>query len=71
MQLALQLSLPPEAVSKIDVDRIHINDKCLYMFKTWLERTCDPCWCQVANAFKMVNLNTTAREIESKFGRLC
>ena len=39
------------------------------MFNTWLRQTCDPCWCQVANAFKMVKLNEAAREIKKKIGK--
>ena len=53
----------------IDVDNARVNDKCYDMFNTWLKRTCDPCWCKVANAFKMVNLHEAAKEIEAKFGR--
>ena len=69
-QLSLELSLPPEVVDKIDVDHIHITDKCYDMFNTWLERTCDPCWCLVASAFKMVKLNEAAGKIENKFSKL-
>ena len=67
-QLALELSLSAEVVNTIDVDHGSVNNKCYDMFNTWLRQTCDPCWCQVANAFKMVKLNEAAREIESKFG---
>ena len=69
-QLALQLSLSPEAVNIIDVNHVDVNDKCYDMFNTWLRQTCDPCWCQVADAFKMVKLNEAAREIETKLGEL-
>ena len=68
-QLALELSLSVEVVNKIDADRVHITDKCYDMFNTWLEQTCDPCWCQVASAFKMVKLNEAAGEVERKFGK--
>ena len=68
-QLALELLLSPEVVDTIDADHpIHVNDKCYEMFNTWLRQTCDPCWCQVAGAFKMVKLYEAAREIESKLG---
>ena len=68
-QLALQLSLSPEVVDIIDLDYNKVKDKCYGMFKSWLMRTCDPCWCQVASAFKMVKLNEAAGEIEKKFGK--
>ena len=67
-QLALQLSLSPEVVDTIDVNHVDVNDKCYDMFSSWLRQTCDPCWCQVASAFKKVNLNEAAREIENKLG---
>ena len=68
-QLALQLSLSPEVVDRIDVNHSDVNDKCYHMFSSWLKRTCDPCWCQVASAFKMVKLNEAAGEIKKKFGK--
>ena len=67
-QLALQLSLSPEVVDTIDVNNEDVNNKCYEMFSIWLRQTCDPCWCQVANAFKMVKLYEAAREIENKLG---
>ena len=67
-QLALELSLSAEAVNIIDVNHVDVVNKCYDMFNTWLRQTCDPCWCQVANAFKMVKLNEAAREIETKLG---
>ena len=68
-QLALQLSLSPQVVDIMDFDCSGINDKCYDMFSSWLKWTCDPCWCQVASAFRMVNLNEAAGEIEKKFGK--
>ena len=68
-QLALELSLSPETVNIIDANHVDVNGKCYDMFNTWLKQTCDPCWCQVADAFKMVKLNEVAREIKKKFGR--
>ena len=65
---ALQLSLSPEVVNRIDVNHIDVRNKCSNMFNTWLEMTPNSCWCQVVNAFKMVKLNEAAREIEKKFG---
>ena len=67
-ELALELSLSSEAIDTINVKPVDVKDKCYDMFNTWLRQTCDPCWCQVANAFKMVKLNEAAREIENKFG---
>ena len=68
-QLALELSLSPEDINIINANHNDIKNKCYYMFHTWLERTCDPCWCQVASAFEMVKLYAAAKEIEKKFGR--
>ena len=68
-QLALELSLSAEAVDTFNVNNGDVNDKCYDMFNTWLKQTYDPCWCQVASAFKMVKLNETAGEIEKKFGK--
>jgi len=68
-QLALELSLSPEDVDVIDVNHVDVNDKCYEMFNTWLRRTCDPCWCQVANALKIVKLNEVTIEVENKLGK--
>ena len=68
-KVALELSLSAHEVDRINVDHSFVNKKCHNMFNTWLNQTCDPCWCQVANAFKMVGLNEVAREIKEKFGR--
>ena len=68
-QLALELSLSAEVVDRIDVNHVDVNNKCYEMFNTWLRQTCDPCWCQVANAFKMVKLYKIATEVENKFGK--
>lgn len=67
-QLALELSLSPEVVDQINVNHADVNDKCYDMFREWLKRTCEPCWCQVAYAFKMVKLHEAAREMEKNFG---
>ena len=68
-QLALHLSLSPEVVDTIDANQADVNEKCYDMFNTWLKQTCDPCWCQVAIAFKKVELNEIAGKIEKKFGK--
>ena len=68
-QFALQLSLSSEVVDTIEVNHVDVNDKCYDMFNTWLRQTCDPCWCQVASAFKMMKLNEAVGEIKNKFGR--
>ena len=68
-QLALNLSLSSHVVDAIDVNHVDVKDKCYDIFNTWLKQTCDPCWCQVANAFKKVELNEIAGKIEKKFGK--
>lgn len=68
-RLALELSLSAEVVDTINANHVDVNDKCYDMFNTWLRQTCDPCWCQVVRAFKMVQLLAAAREIENKFGK--
>ena len=67
--VALELSLSAEDVDVIDVDHGDVIGKCYTIFNTWLKRTCDPCWCQVANALRIVNLDKDATEIEAKFGK--
>ena len=66
----MELSLSSAVIETIDVNHVCVKDKCYEMFNTWLKQTCDPCWCQVANAFKTVNLHEAAKEIETKFGGL-
>ena len=56
-------------VDTININHADVNDKCYDMFNTWLRQTCDSCWCQLANALKMVKLNEAAGEIEKKFGK--
>ena len=68
-QLALELSLSAEDVDVIDINHDDVNDKCYEMFNTWLRQTCDPCWCQVANALKIVKLNEVAIAVENKLGK--
>ena len=68
-QIALELSLSVNDVDVITVNHGDVNDKCYDMFKTWLERTCDPCWCQIANALRIVNLNKDAAEVEARLGK--
>ena len=68
-EVALELSLSTHEVDRINVDHSSVNKKCYDTFNTWLRQTCDPCWCQVANAFKTVGLNEVAREIKEIFGR--
>ena len=69
-KVALELSLSAQEVDRINVDHSFVDKKCYDMFNTWLRQTCDPCWCQVVNAFKMVKLNEAAQEIETKLGKL-
>ena len=68
-QLALELSLSAGDVDVIDINHDDVNDKCYEMFNTWLRQTCDPCWCQVANALKIVKLNEVAIAVENKLGK--
>ena len=56
-------------VDTIDINHADVNDKCYDMFNTSLRQTCDPCWCQVASAFKMMKLNEAVGEIKNEFGR--
>ena len=68
-EFALHLPLSPYAANRVDVNNADVRNKCLEMFNIWLRQTHDSCWCQVASAFKMVELNEAAREIENKLGK--
>ncbi|XP_065919173.1 protein NLRC3-like [Dysidea avara] len=63
-EVALQLDLPWEKVNTIDIDHSRTKDKCCHMFNTWLQRSCDPCWCQIVEALKIVRMLQVARKME-------
>ena len=66
-ELALELDLPFETISRIDKDRVHIKEKCYDMFNTWLQRSFDACWCHIVNALKMCRMLQLAKDIENYY----
>ena len=64
--LALELDLPSETIDTLDVNNSHTKDKCRRMFNTWLERSPDPCWCEIVEALKMIKMSHLATEIEGE-----
>ena len=66
-QLALQLDLPLETITTIDRNYPYVEDKCCYMFNTWLQRSLDACWCHIVKALKMCNMLQLANDIEKSF----
>ena len=64
--------MPPEEVNSINVGYTDINDKCYHMFNSWLEKTRNPCWCQVVDAFKMIDLTDIAKHLSDLYsGTVC
>ena len=66
-ELALELDLPYDTISRIDNDHNHIKDKCYDMFNTWLQRSPDACWCHIVEALKMRNMLQLANDIDKSF----
>ena len=55
-------------VSTIDSDERILKNKCLEMFKTWLQMETSPCWCHLIRALweDNIKLYHIAREIIAK-----
>ena len=66
-QLGLELDLPLETVSTIDHNHHYVEDKCYYMFNTWLQRSPDASWCHIVDALKMIKMLQLAKNIEESF----
>ena len=66
IDLALWLDLPSKTIDTLDIDCTRIKDKCRYMFDKWLERSPDPCWCEIVEALKMIEMSHLATNIEAK-----
>ena len=69
--LALELDLPSKTIDTLDIDYARARDKCRHMFSTWLERSIDPCWCEVIEALKMIKLSHLATDIEAIYLGKC
>ena len=65
-EVALNLEIPEDKVSTIDTNYPILEDKCHYMFKTWLETTISACWCHLIKALCTcdVGLQTVANEMK-------
>ena len=50
-EIALNLGIPDDQVSTINTNNPNVEDKCFYMFKTWLDTTVSACWCHLIQAF--------------------
>ena len=66
-ELGLELDLPLQTVETLDIDYTRTKEKCRRMFVTWLERSPDPCWCEVVKALEMIKMLHLATEIEAKY----
>ena len=64
--LALELDLPSKTIDTLDIDCPRTKDKCRRMFDKWLERSLDPCWCELIEALKMIEMSHLATDIEAK-----
>ena len=65
--LALELDLPSKTIDTLDIDYTRIKDKCRHMFNRWLERSPDPCWCDIIEALKMIKMSHLATDIEADY----
>ena len=65
-EVALNLGIPEDIFSTIDTNYPILEDKCHYMFKTWLDTTISACWCQLVKALcaRDVGLQRVANEIK-------
>ena len=66
-RFALELELPSERIKAINTGYVEVTDKCFYMFDAWLERSRHPCWCEIVEAFKMVNMVQIAEKIAKSY----
>ena len=64
--VALNLGIPEDKVSIININNPNVQDKCYHIFKTWLETTISACWCQFIQALcaHNVGLQTVADEVK-------
>lgn len=65
-RVALELNLTSEIIDAIEVDSVRTDGRCRRMFNTWLQRSHDPCWCEIVEALKMVKLSCLAIDVEAK-----
>ena len=65
--LALELDLSSKTINTLDIDYSRTKDKCRNMFDTWLERSPDPCWCEIVGALKMIKMSHLATDIEAEY----
>ena len=65
-EVALNLGIPEDIFSTIDTNYPILEDKCHYMFKTWLDTTISACWCQLIKALcaRDVGLQRVANEMK-------
>ena len=64
--MALELDLPSETIDTLDIDFTRTKDKCRRMFDTWLQRSPDPCWCEIVEALKIIKMSRLATDIEAE-----
>ena len=70
-QLALELDFPSETIDRIDKDRDSLTDKCYDLFKTWLQRSPNACWCHIIDALKTRDMLQMARNVEETYLSMC
>ena len=56
-EIALNLGIAGDKISTIDIDHSNVEDKCHYMFQTWLDTTVSACWCQLIQALCACNVS--------------
>ena len=61
-EVAIQLGVPKDKVSTIDLDHQRVEQKCPELFNTWLNKTVHSCWCHFIQALCDVGLNGVAKE---------
>ena len=63
-EIALHLEISGDKISVIEVNHsTDVNERCLKMFKTWLQLSISPCWCHFAQALYTVGLHRIAEEV--------
>ena len=63
-KIAIHLELGNK-ISTINRDHQSTSNKCIYMFITWLERTTEPCWCNIIQSLHKVGLFSVAEKAKT------
>jgi len=66
-EIALNLGIPPAKVDRINKDHDELREKCYDMFRTWIQLTVNPCWCQFISALESVELFQLATKMKQNY----